>query len=164
MKKRYSFITLVMLALTSCTGDEITITDDLIDSGSGTDSSTGLVDPELSWSASSYTANLEDGSWSFPTLTSSVDGLTITYSSSKAGVATVNSSTGVPVPVAAGSTVITATSESTDQYKSASATYTLVVSSNADDGSVTTTFPSAGDSSSEDDISNTTFSRLVNRL
>ncbi len=117
--------------------------------------------PSLKWSASSFTANLEDGSWDFPTLTSSIDGLTISYTSSKTSVATVNSSTGAITPVAAGSTVITATTESTDQYKSTSATYTLVVTSSADDGSVTTVFNSSGDTSSDDDISNTTFTRLV---
>ncbi len=117
--------------------------------------------PTLSWSASSYSAVLEDAGWDFPTLTSSVDGLSITYTSSKTSVATVNASTGIPTLLATGTTVITATSESTSQYKSASATYTLTVTSNTDDGAGTYTYPSAGDSSSDDDISNTTFTRMV---
>jgi|GEM_PF-285402 len=117
--------------------------------------------PTLSWSASAFTANLEDGSWDFPTLTTDPSGLSVTYSSSKTNVASVDASTGVPTPLATGSTTITATSASTDQYKSASATYTLSVKSSADDGVFTGSFSSAGDSSSDDDISNTSFTRLV---
>ena len=117
--------------------------------------------PTLTWSSSSYSASLEDSSWSFPTLTSDPSDLTINYTSSKTSVATVNSSTGVPTLVAAGTTTITATSTATDQYKSVSATYSLSVTSSADDGAVTTTFSSSGDTSSDDDISNTTFTRLV---
>lgn len=116
--------------------------------------------PELTWSASSFAASLEDGSWDFPTCSSTPDGLTLSYSSSKSSVATVNTSTGVPTPVATGSTVITATSAATDQYKSTSASYTLTVTSSADDGAVTTNFESSG-SSDDDDISQTTFTRLV---
>ncbi len=117
--------------------------------------------PSLSWSASSYSAGLEDGSWDFPTLSSSISGLTVSYTSSKTSVATVNASTGIPTPVGTGTTTITATSEGTDQYKSASASYTLTVTSNADDGAGTYSYASAGDSSSEDDIANTTFTRMV---
>ncbi|MCR5571274.1 MAG: carbohydrate-binding domain-containing protein [Bacteroidales bacterium] len=117
--------------------------------------------PTLTWSASTYTVALEDGSWDFPTCTTSPNGLTLTYASSKTTVATVDASTGVPAPVATGSTTITATSEVTDQYKSASATYTLTVTSTADDGAGSYTFDSAGDKSSDDDISNTTFTRKV---
>ena len=116
--------------------------------------------PTLSWSAASFEAKLEDGSWDFPTLSTTPSGLSISYSSSKTTVATVNTSTGVPTPAATGSTVITATSESTDQYKSASASYTLTVTSSADDGAVTTVFDSAG-SADDDDISQTSFTRLV---
>ena len=118
--------------------------------------------PTLSWSASTCSVDIEESSssWSFPTLTVEPSSLTVTYSSSSTSVATVNSSTGTPTPVATGSTTITATTSATDQYKSASATYTLTVTSSADDGAVTTTFDSAG-SSDDDDISNTTFTRLV---
>jgi uncharacterized protein YjdB len=116
--------------------------------------------PVLTWSASTYSASLEDSSWDFPTCTSSPEGLTFTYVSSNTSVATVNATTGVPALIATGTTTITATSETTDQYKSASASYTLTVTSNADDGAVTTSFDSAG-SSDDDDISQTTFTRLV---
>ncbi len=115
--------------------------------------------PVLSWSAESFTAVLEDGSWDFPTLVSDVSGLEYTYTSSNESVAEV-SSDGVPAPLAVGTTVISASSVSTQQYRSASASYTLTVKSSADDGAVTTVFDSSG-SSDEDDISGTTFTRLV---
>lgn len=54
-------------------------------------------------------------------------GLTVSYSSSTTSVATVNSSTGVPAFVAAGSTTITASFAGNDTYTSAEATYTLKV-------------------------------------
>lgn len=116
--------------------------------------------PVISWSASTYSAPLEDGSWDFPTCTTSPEGLSLSYTSSNTSVATVDASTGIPTLLATGSTTITATSEATDQYKSASESYTLTVTSSADDGAVTTSFDNAG-SSDDDDISKTTFTRLV---
>ena len=117
--------------------------------------------PTLTWSSSSYTADIEATSWDYPTLATSPDGLEVTYSSSKTGVATVNSSTGVPSLVATGTAVITATSAATDQYKSATASYILTVTSSADTGAGTYTYSSSGDTSSDDDISNTTFGRKI---
>ena len=117
--------------------------------------------PTLTWSESSYSADIEASSWDFPTLTTDPDGLTVTYASSSTSVATVNSSTGVPSLVATGSTTITATSTATDQYKSATASYTLTVTSSADTGAGTYTYSSSGDTSSDDDISNTTFGRKI---
>lgn len=116
----------------------------------------------LSWSDSSFSVVLEDGSSSYPTLTvspSAIEG-SITYASSNSDVATI-SSDGTITLVGVGSTVISASFAGNDCYKSASATYTLTVTSSADDGAGTYTFASAGDTSSEDDISNTTFTRLV---
>lgn len=117
--------------------------------------------PTLAWNTSSYSADIEASSWDFPTLTTDPDGLTVTYASSSTSVATVNSSTGVPSLVATGSTTITATSTATDQYKSATASYTLTVTSSADTGAGTYTYSSSGDTSSDDDISNTTFGRKI---
>lgn len=117
-----------------------------------------LVSAELSWPATSYTATLGE-TFTSPTL-NNPHGLTVTYSSSNTSVATVSSS-GTVTPVAAGTTTITASSEADETYRAGSAWYTLLVTSGEDDGAVPTTFPSAGDSSSDDDISNTAFSRLV---
>ena len=55
-------------------------------------------------------------------------GLTVTYSSSDTGVATVNPTTGTVTLVSGGITVITATFAGNDQYKPFSASYTLIVS------------------------------------
>ncbi len=52
---------------------------------------------------------------------------TVTYSSSNTGVATVNPTSGEVTLVSAGTTTITATAEETDQYYSATASYTLNV-------------------------------------
>ncbi|MBR3064543.1 MAG: carbohydrate-binding domain-containing protein [Bacteroidales bacterium] len=116
----------------------------------------------LSWSAATFTASLEDSN-TFPTLAidPSDAGISISYASSNTSVATVNASTGAITLKAAGSTTISATFEGDSNYKAASDSYVLNVTSSADDGAVTTTFPSAGDSASDDDISNTSFTRLI---
>ena len=118
-------------------------------------------DLTLSWSASTCSVSLEDGG-TYPTLTvnPSVTDLTITYASTNTDVATIAADGTVTVK-AAGTTTISASFAGNTSYKAASASYTLTVKSTADDGAVTTTFASAGDSSSDDDISNTTFTRLV---
>ena len=116
--------------------------------------------PAVEWSASTCSVDLDDNStWNFPSLSLSPGTLSVTYSSSSTSVATVSAS-GTPTPVAAGSTTITATTAATDQYKSASATYILSVTSTSDDGAVETSFASSG-TGDDDDIANTTFSRLV---
>ena len=116
----------------------------------------------LEWSASNFSVVLEEGSSSYPTLTVSPSDVasSISYASSNTSVATI-ASDGTITLVAAGSTTISATFAGDDTYKAGSASYTLTVTSTADDGAVTTTFDSAGDTSSDDDISNTTFTRLV---
>lgn len=63
-----------------------------------------------------------------PTLTTTPANLTVTYSSSEQTVATINVATGEVTPVAAGTTVITATFAGDNSYNSGSATYTLTVS------------------------------------
>ena len=118
-------------------------------------------DVTLTWSESTCKAVLEESN-SFPTLTvdPSDAGLTITYSSSNTEVATV-ASDGTVTPVATGTSTISATFEGDDTYKSATASYTLTVTSGADEGAGTYTFSSTGDTSSDDDISNTTFTRMI---
>ena len=67
-----------------------------------------------------------------PTLTTTPDGLYVTYSSGNENIATVNASTGEVAPVAAGTTTITATFAGNDDYNSGSASYTLTVNAAAD--------------------------------
>lgn len=113
----------------------------------------------ISWSADSYTAILASDENVFPTL-SNPHNLTVTYKSSNTDVATVNAGGEVKL-VATGTVSIIANTAETDKYAAGSASYLLTVKKSADDGIVTTSFESAGDPSSEDDIANTTFTRLV---
>ena len=118
-----------------------------------------LEQPGISWSADSYTAILASDENVFPTL-SNPHNLTVTYKSSNTDVATVNAGGEVKL-VATGTVSIIANTAETDKYAAGSASYLLTVKKSADDGVVTTTFESAGDPSSEDDIANTSFTRLV---
>lgn len=79
---------------------------------------------ELSYSESEVIATIGEDN-EFPEL-SNPNGLTVTYSSSDEDVATINEN-GIVTLVAAGTTVIKATSEETDEYKAGSASYTLKV-------------------------------------
>jgi len=63
-----------------------------------------------------------------PTLSTTPEGLTLSYSSSTPTVATVNESTGKVTLVAAGTTTITATFAGDETYNGRSASYTLTVS------------------------------------
>ncbi len=63
-----------------------------------------------------------------PTLTTTPANLTVTYSSSDQTVATIDVATGEVTPVAAGTTVITATFAGNNSNNSGSASYTLTVS------------------------------------
>jgi hypothetical protein len=82
----------------------------------------------LSWSESSYTATLAYDGNEYPTL-SNPNGLTVSYASSDASVATVDAS-GTITLVGAGTTSIIASSEANDTYASGSASYTLKVVKN----------------------------------
>jgi len=92
------------------------------------DGSTPVVkqDVTMAFSPSSATATMGE-SFTAPTLSTTPEGLTVTYSSSDTNVATVNSSTGAVTLVAAGMTTITATFAGNDSYNSGSASYTLTV-------------------------------------
>ena len=101
-------------------------------------------DITLSFPLASYEADLADGTTSFtaPTLSNNKDAnITVAYSSSKEGVATVNESTGAITLVGRGSTTITATFAGNETYNGATASYTLTVTnSNANDGSLAKPF------------------------
>lgn len=73
-----------------------------------------------------YEVNIGE-TFTAPTATADVDGLTVTYSSSDEDVATVNASTGAVTIVAAGETTITASTAATDTYNAGSASYTITV-------------------------------------
>ncbi|MBR1706910.1 MAG: carbohydrate-binding domain-containing protein [Bacteroidales bacterium] len=115
----------------------------------------------LAWSASTCKAVLDESN-TFPTLTvtPSDAGLAIQYASSNTSVATI-AQDGTVTLVAAGSSTITASFGGDDTYKAVSASYALTVTSGADEGAGTYTFSSTGDTSSDDDISNTTFTRMI---
>ena len=103
-------------------GEWVTITKIELVSASGASSKTDVT---LAYSAATALATLGQ-SFTAPVLTSSVDGLTIVYSSSNPEVATIDSNGAVAL-VGAGTTVITATFDGDDNYNSASASYTLMV-------------------------------------
>ncbi|MBO4447503.1 MAG: carbohydrate-binding domain-containing protein [Bacteroidales bacterium] len=143
MRKFIFLLPLIMLFAGSC------INDDPI----------SLTDPELSWSAESCTASLESNENEFPTLINPFD-LPVSFSSTNEAVATIDASGNVTL-VAAGAVSIIANTAADKTYAAGSASYTLVVTSDTDDGAGTWTFPSTGDTGSEDDISNTSFTRMV---
>ena len=84
-------------------------------------------DVTMSFSPATATATMGEN-FTEPTLTTDPSGLTVTYSSSDTGVATVDASTGAVTLVAAGTTTITATFAGNDSYNSGTASYTLTVS------------------------------------
>ena len=157
MKKTLLLLTAITLVLTACDQDVFPFGPD----GSGIfpgDQAgvSSLYDPSLSWNAESYEATLGSEN-SFPTLENKYK-VNVTYTSSQPEVATV-SSNGAITLVAAGSTLITASSAADEIYSASSTSYLLTVVStsggDAYDGSLT--FASTGDPSSDDDISTTTF-------
>ena len=83
-------------------------------------------DVTMSFSPATATATMGE-SFTAPTLTTDPSGLTVTYSSSKTSVATVDENTGAVTLVAAGTTAITATFAGNDSYNEGSASYTLTV-------------------------------------
>lgn len=80
----------------------------------------------LAFSATSVNFDIA-GSATFTAPTLSGDKTTVTYSSSKPTVATVDAATGAVEIVGTGTTVITASAEGTTAYKPATATYTIHV-------------------------------------
>ena len=158
--KPNTFLFLLPLAFLAagCQGDEIVVFDKV--QGETPESSTLSVpeDPDLQWSESSCVAILGETN-AFPVL-SNPYGLTVSYASGNESVATV-SSDGAVTLLSVGTALITASAEATADHDAASATYTLIVTGGTDDGAGDFTFASTSDPSSDDDISNTTFTRLV---
>ena len=115
----------------------------------------------VEWSETTFKAVLEDDH-SFPTLTVSPEiiGQAISYTSSNTSAATIDSNGDITL-LGTGITTISATFAGDDIYRSASASFTLVVTSGADDGAGSFSYVSTGDPSSDDDISNTTFTRMI---
>lgn len=97
------------------------ITVNYTNGGSSTLSPAGLSYGETT----SYTVNLGE-TFTSPTLTNP-NSLTVAYSSSDIGVATVDANTGAVTLVGAGTTTITASSEETSTYAAGSTYYTLKV-------------------------------------
>ena len=84
----------------------------------------------LSFTSTSGSADINDGvsAFSLPAFSAkNPSSMTVTYSSSKPTVATVDASTGAVTLVAPGTTTITASFAGDDEYDEASATYTLTV-------------------------------------
>lgn len=157
MKKIVFLIATIVLAATSCEEEDFPFGPDGPGDIPGQQQPvSNLKDPALAWSVDSYEATIGAEN-TFPTLTNTY-GVDIAYESSKPDVATINAS-GVITLVAAGSTLIKASSAADETYSASSASYLLTVVStsggNAYDGSLS--FASSGDPSSDDDISTTTF-------
>ena len=113
----------------------------------------------LSWSAANCSASLNESN-SYPTLDNPL-GVALTYSSSNTSVATISSGGSITL-IGKGSTTITAKFAGDDFHETATASYTLkVVKSTHDEGLGNYTFASTGDPSSDDDVSNTTFGRMI---
>ena len=157
MKKIVFLLSTIVLALTACQKEDFpfgpSFSGDMPGYQQGV---TNLKDPALSWTADSFEATI--GSQNvFPTLTNTYK-VSVSYTSSKPEVATVSSGGAITL-VAAGSTLITASSAADETYSASTTSYLLTVVStsggDAYDGSLT--FASTGDPTSDDDISTTTF-------
>jgi len=83
-------------------------------------------DPTLAWSAASAEVTIGADDNVFPTLTNS-DDVPVGYESSDTSVAEINATTGVITLKAAGTTVITCTSEETEEFAAKAVTYELTV-------------------------------------
>lgn len=102
------------------------------------------ADADLAYETTSYEVNVGDD-FATPTLTNPHD-LTVTYSSSDAAVAEVNTASGAVTIHAMGSATITATFAGNDSYLAGSASYTITVS---DPNVKTVTFDATVDKSDE---------------
>ena len=157
MRKYSLFLIILALAAISCGQDDFLFNP--FDPGmmpGGQQALSNLKDPGLAWSADSFEATLGQEN-SFPTLTNNYK-VSVTYSSSKPEVATINGN-GTITLVSSGSTLISATSAADETYSASSDSYVLTVlaASGGDAGDNSLTFGSTGDPSSDDDISTTTF-------
>lgn len=157
MRKITIFTVIITLLATGCEQDEfLFLMDDPSEMPGFGQTVSNLKDPGLAWSAESIETTIGAAN-SFPTLTNTYN-VTVTYESSQPGVATIDSNGAITL-VSSGSTMIKASSSANETYSASSATYVLTVlsASTSDSGDDSLVFASTGDSSSEDDISNTTF-------
>ncbi|MBR4167913.1 MAG: carbohydrate-binding domain-containing protein [Bacteroidales bacterium] len=159
MKQIVLFLVTVVLAVTSCEGEDFPFNNmdfpgDM--PGGQQQAVANLKDPGLAWSADSYEATI-GATNSFPTLTNTYK-VGITYESSQPEVATVDGNGAVTL-VAAGTTLIKASSTADETYSASSDSYVLTVlsTSGSETGDGSLSFASTGDPSSDDDISTTTF-------
>ena len=90
------------------------------------ENASNLQVPTFAWSATSFTADINAQSVSYPVLTNNSDGA-VSYESSATDVATIDATTGTITLVAVGTTTITARVAATENYYAASASYTLSV-------------------------------------
>ncbi|MBR4817896.1 MAG: carbohydrate-binding domain-containing protein, partial [Bacteroidales bacterium] len=157
MKKIFIFIVGITLAATACEQDDFPFSPFEPGEMPGEQQTvSNLKDPALAWSADSFEATIGAEN-NFPTLTNTYS-VGVTYESSRPEVATVNASGAITL-VAAGSTLITASSAANETYSASSDSYVLTVlsTSGSEPGDGSLTFESTGDPSSDDDISNTKF-------
>ena len=153
-----SIVALALLAA-GCNPDDI-------DPGDNTNDPDPIVltDPELAWSASTCEATIGKDN-TFPTL-SNPHNVDVTFTSSDSGIATVSAAGAVSL-VAAGNVSITASSTANSTYSAGSVSYRLTVRTEnggevqGNDGAGSYVFDSSGDPSSDDDISKTTFTRMI---
>ena len=157
MKKIFIFIVGITLAATACEQDDFPFSPfEPGEMPSEQQTVSNLKDPALAWSADSFEATIGAEN-NFPTLTNTYS-VGVTYESSRPEVATVNTSGAITL-VAAGSTLITASSAANETYSASCDSYVLTVlsTSGSEPGDGSLTFESTGDPSSDDDISNTKF-------
>ena len=144
-----------VVMISGCTRDDI-----LDGSDPGTTIDNEDTGDHISWSFGSCSVILGDSStYLFPEL-NNPDSLNVTYASINSEVASIDTC-GVVSILSVGSTTISATIADGEPYEGESASYFLRVTTPEDDGNVTSDFPSSGDASSDDDISGTTFTRLI---
>ena len=152
MKKIVIIMVTVALAATGCKRDDIPFGPDV----PGSQQTSTPTAPGLAWSADSFEATL-GASNTFPTLTNTYN-VSVTYGSSQPEVATIDKNGAITL-LSAGTTLITASSETDATYSASSDSYVLTVLGASSDapGDESLTFQSTGDPASDDDISTTAF-------
>ena len=153
MKKYVLFLVSIAIAATGCNQDNNLFNFNDFNGGQVVSS---LTDPALAWSADSFEAVI-GASNTFPTLTNT-NAVSVTYTSSQPGVATISESGAVTL-VSSGSTLISAASPADGTYSASHASYVLTVLNpgGSDTGDDALSFASTGDPGSDDDISTSTF-------
>lgn len=157
MKRTVIILLAVALATIGCEQDDFPFSmEGPFEMPGGQQMATNLKDPGLAWSADSFEATIGTEN-SFPTLTNTYK-VGVTYESSRPEVATIDEN-GIITLLASGTTMIKVSSASNGTYSASSVSYILTVinasAGEPEDDSLS--FASTGDSSSDDDISTTSF-------